>query len=203
MVKPSEEEEKYFQQAEIERRKKAALDNELDALNQKEAEGVAEVLGIRDLDLAMDLVELGFSRETAGIFPLLPLVYVAWADGDVTTAERRRVMELAEARGAKPGTPGYDFLSDLLDKPLKQSFFDVCVQTIRQIFENLPEDQAEAAKENLVSLSLSVADTSGGFLGLFGNKVSQEELKVIEEIIDELKLSDSDAAARLLSAVKG
>ncbi len=201
MVKPSEEEEKYFQQQEIDRRKEAQLAKEIEALNKQEATKVADVLGIDDQDLALELVGLGFSSETAGVFPLLPLVYVAWADGNVTSAERNQILDLARDRGAKKGSAGFAFLSDLLEKPLKPSFFDTCIKTIRKIFESMDPAKTEHAKQDLVSLSLSVAEASGGFLGLFGNKVSDDERKIIEDIVRDLKLQDSAAASSFMDAL--
>ncbi len=199
--KPSEEEEKFYTEAEIERRKKAQLDGQLGALAQKDAQDVASLLGISDLDLAAELVELGFAGETAGVFPLLPLVYVAWADGEVTSAERRKILDAAVDRGALSGTPGYDFLEQLLTQKPKASFFDTCLSIIRRIFEST--DHGDDAKKDLVSLSLAVANASGGFLGLFGEKVSDNEKSVIQDIIEELGMANSDAANKLLDQLKG
>lgn len=197
----SDEEERYFNERELERRKKAQFDKELEELNQAEAKAVAKVLGINDESLARELVDLGFAHKTAGVFPLLPLVYVAWADGSVSNAERSRILELAEEKGAKPGTAGYEFLSDLLERPLQPSFFDTCIKTIRKILENRTANDGETSKQDLVSLSLSVAEASGGFLGLFGDKVSDEERKVLEDITRELDLNNKAEADRFLKAI--
>jgi len=199
--KPSEEEEKYFREAEVDRRKKVEVQAELEELSGQEAKNVAKTLNIDDMDLARELVNLGFASDTVGIFPLLPLVYVAWADGDVSSAERRKVLEIAEDRGARRGSPGYNFLEKLLDSRPKASFFDVCISTIKKIFSNKPGGSDEST--DLVSLSLSVAEASGGLLGLFGNKVNQEEKQVLTDLVDALNVGDSDGMQQLLDAIKG
>jgi tellurite resistance protein len=199
--KPSEEEEKYFREAEVDRRKKVEVQAELEKLSDQEAKNVAKTLNIGDLALARELVNLGFASDTVGIFPLLPLVYVAWADGDVSSAERRKVLEIAEARGARRGSPGYNFLEKLLDSRPKAAFFDVCISTIKKIFSNKPAGSDDST--DLVSLSLSVAEASGGLLGLFGNKVNQEEKQVLTDLADALNVGDSDGMRQLLAAIKG
>jgi tellurite resistance protein len=198
--KPSEEEEKYFKEAEIERRKKAELQAELAQLTDKEAASVAEILNIEDMELARELVNLGFASDTVGIFPLLPLVYVAWADGEVSLSERRRVLEIAQERGARRGSPGYNFLEKLLDAKPKDAFFEVCIATIKKIFSNRPDGSSDST--DLVSLSLSVAEASGGLLGLFGNKVSDEERQVLKDMVSALNADDSDGMRQLLDAIK-
>jgi len=200
--KPSGEEEKFFQEIEVERRKKAELQAELETLSEKEAHNVAKILNIEDYELARELVNLGFASDTVGIFPLLPLVYVAWADGDVSGAERRRVLEIAEERGARRGSPGYAFLEKLLDSRPKDEFFDICISTIRKIFEQRTDGSFSAEREDLISLSMSVAEASGGLLGLFGNKVSEEEQKVLKDMVDALSLENSEGARKLLEAIK-
>ncbi len=197
----SQEEEKYFQQQEAERRKEAQYQAELAALNAKDAEEVAKILGIEDQNLALRLVEMGFGPGTVAVFPLIPLVYVAWADGEVTESERERILDIAKLRGADEDHEGYAFLKQIISHHPKEEFFDTCIHTLRAIFNNMPADKAEASRQDLISMSVSVADASGGFLGLFGAKVSQEEQELINEIIRELKLDQSDSASTLLGKV--
>jgi len=196
--KPSQEEERYMAEQEVARRKAAERQTERSELRGKEVEGVLRTLGIEDRELGEHLVDLGFDAATVAAFPFIPLVYVAWADGDVTSRERDRVIQLAQDRGLDPAGPAFKFLQDLLDRRPREDFLDTCVVAIRRIFEGRPGG-ADAAKTDLVSLSLSIAETSGGFLGLFGAKVSESEREVIKEIIEDLGLQDSGSAADLLA----
>lgn len=202
MVPKSNEEEEYFARKRVEERLAAERDAELDTLRQQESQAVADKLGIGDVELAGRLVDLGFGADMVGIFSLLPLVYVAWADGKVTNAERDKILSVAEARGAVIESDGYKFLESLLDRKPSASFLNTCLDTLRAIYAALPTEQAENARQDLVSLSLTVAGASGGFLGMFGTKISAEEKMLIDEIVRELNLESSGEAAKLLDAIQ-
>jgi tellurite resistance protein len=45
------------------------------------------------------LAELKIPREAYRVVMLLPLVYVAWADGKIQSQERKLIMRIAEERG--------------------------------------------------------------------------------------------------------
>ncbi|MEL6180402.1 MAG: hypothetical protein AAFS10_15695, partial [Myxococcota bacterium] len=62
---------------------------------------------------------------------------------------------------------------------------------IRRIYELLPPDKSLDAKTDLVSLCYEIANASGGFLGLFGDKVSEDERNIIEEIVGDLGLANT------------
>ncbi len=197
----SDQEDAYFKQRELEQQKAREKAKKLEELRQKEASAVARKLKIDDNELALHLVDLGFDAERVAVVPLLPLVYVAWADGDVTGAERGRILELAEERGLSSESGAYAFLDDLLVNRPKEEFLDVCLAAIRRLFELMSDEAATKAKTDLVSLSMSIAEASGGFLGLFGEKVSEEEQQVIRDIVDELGLNDKTRTSNLLKAL--
>lgn len=197
--KPTSEEEKYFQQQELDRRKEAEYERDLARERQESAQMVKDTLGINSDELAHKLVEMGFGKGTIGIFPLIPMVYVAWADGDVSESERSRILEVASKRGADKDSEGYGFLKGILETRPPSRFFDACISTLRSILDNMPGDRSEDARQDLISLSVSVANASGGFLGLFGDKVSDEEQAILDEIIGEL--NSSAGASDLLNKI--
>jgi hypothetical protein len=55
------------------------------------------------IDIKRDLVALGIDPEDYGVLRLLPLVYVAWADGKMEWVERDRILQLAHERFAIGG----------------------------------------------------------------------------------------------------
>ena len=59
-------------------------------------EGLARVSGIADAEVLDRLVELGISPETWTALSLVPLVEVAWANGEVEDKERRAVLAGAD-----------------------------------------------------------------------------------------------------------
>ena len=48
---------------------------------------------MRTIDIKRDLVALGIDPEDYRVLKLLPLVYVAWADGKMESVERSRIVQ--------------------------------------------------------------------------------------------------------------
>lgn len=173
----NKEEDKYFQKLEQDRMESLRRERELEALRQTERNGIVASLSTTEA-VANEALELGFSMETARVLPLLPLIQVAWADGSVSVAEEKSVMELAEARGITPGTPAYEFLSRLLIEQPSELFFE---RVNRVLAHLITADPDSWVKKTIPELCLEVANASGGFFGL-GNRVSDEEEALIEEL---------------------
>ncbi|MGH9836796.1 MAG: hypothetical protein ACRD9Y_27530, partial [Blastocatellia bacterium] len=161
------QEEEYFrkqEQQQIEKlRRRTALETE-----RRE---MAEVLGVSDEEVLSELQELGFTRETAPLVYLAPLVQVAWAEGRVSAGERDLILAAARARGVVEGGPADKMLMDWLDARPAEIFFDKNLRVIGAMLQALPPDQREAQKRDLVSACARIAEATGGVLG-FG-KVSK------------------------------
>ena len=82
-VNPSDEEERYFHEREQEQR--AALRDKLNsnAKDLAEQEAIAADVKSDDPAIVAKIKALGFDGDTSKVFPLLPLVHVAWADGKI------------------------------------------------------------------------------------------------------------------------
>jgi hypothetical protein len=114
------------------------------------------------------LLALGVSAETVLALTLVPLVRVAWADGDLDAGERAAVARAADERGLTEGTPGHRMLiAWLTTRP-----DDTVVRAwkgMRGIWPLLSElEQAELRDRGARARRDRAA---GGFLGL-GFKVS-------------------------------
>ncbi len=67
---------------------------------------------------------------------------------------------------------------------------------LRKILESLmPEEAATAYKIMLLKLAKSIAEASGGFLGVFGSKISKEEKNAIAAIAATLGLLETGATS--------
>ncbi len=60
--------------------------------------------GVHDPALLQDLEELGFTPETVVLLPFVPMVQMAWAEGGVSEAERKLIVQLARVRGVEAGS---------------------------------------------------------------------------------------------------
>ena len=174
----NKEEEKYFQQREMERREQLRREKELAALQQEERQNIASNLNTSD-EIAAEALALGFDAETARVLPLMPLIQVAWADGSVSGAEERSVTELAERRGIEEGSAAHQFLKRLLLERPSDLFFE---RVNRVLMHMVAADPDSWVKKSIPELCREVAEASGGFLGVFGSKISEEEQTLIDKL---------------------
>src|SRR5688572_19496022 len=99
-------EEEYFRRKDkelVEKIRRAA-----EAKSQQEALGKAT--GVSDPEVLDELRVLGFTPETVGLLPLVPMLQVAWAEGGITPAERDQLLKFSTARGITPGSPASEQL---------------------------------------------------------------------------------------------
>ncbi|MEM1211488.1 MAG: hypothetical protein AAGI68_04235 [Planctomycetota bacterium] len=179
-------EEQYFQKQNAEAR--AKLREQLEA-QAREATGharLAEEAELSDDVITRHLKELGFDAETGAALHLVPLVEVAWADGDVSVPERVRILRIAEAHGITPASPAANLLAALLETQPSDAFFTV----VRQHLHDLLEAQ-DLHPHTLLELCEGVAQVSGGFFSL-GHKVSEEEAAAIQDLASHLNAPEAD-----------
>ena len=66
-------------------------------------------------DAVLDkLVELGLKPNTIAALSLVPLIEVAWADGEIQDNERTAILQGAHGKGLEEGTDGYELLQTWL-----------------------------------------------------------------------------------------
>jgi hypothetical protein len=73
------------------------------------------------LDIKRDLIALGLDPEDYDVLKLLPLVYVAWADGKMEDVERSRIVKLARD-SFRIGPSGEQVLNRWLNAPLSREY---------------------------------------------------------------------------------
>jgi uncharacterized tellurite resistance protein B-like protein len=178
---PSDSEEAYFHQRDLEQR--AALRKKMDKAAQelKDKRGVARAAGTEDLDLAERIRRLGFTGETAMVFDLMPLVHTAWADGSVSRAERSTIFTVLHHRNIERGSEAFLAIESLLEEQPSDAFQSESMAALRDLMAE--KDGAKTAE--LIELCAHVADASGGILGL-ARRVSEEERHLIAKIADSL-----------------
>jgi hypothetical protein len=151
---------------------------------------LAKKLRVEDPVLRQRILDLGFTRETGpGLF-LVPLVQVAWADGEVTDREKETILGMAAIRGVAPGSPVHTQLLEWFHKPPSDALCDVAAEVIRVGISVLPEPERENRVAAFVETFRRVAEASGGglrrALGM-GHAVSAEEEAVIAKITAVLR----------------
>ncbi|MBA2660969.1 MAG: TerB family tellurite resistance protein [Bradymonadaceae bacterium] len=191
-LKPSGEEEQYFQKEEREARERLRQEQQLAAIRLQERKGIAEALHTND-EIANEAMSLGFDADTAPVLPFVPIIQVAWADGNVSNAENRKVLELAGQYGLAEGSPAHNFLKLLISERPSAAFFARVTTLMQRIVKDNPDDSINS---NLLDLCVAVAQASGGFFGLT-NPIGKEERALLQEFaaafsVDRIEMPSLD-----------
>jgi len=145
------------------------------------------VSGIRERAVLERLLESGITAESLAALGLVPLVMVAWADGEVATKERDRIVALAHAAGIEPQNGRYPLLKHWLQRRPPPELFAAWQASMEQLRGSMAAGDLETLRRDILDRAVEVARASGGLLG-FGDRVSRDERAVlveIERIFDE------------------
>lgn len=154
-------------------REKAAL--------KKKEQALSELSGIRDEGVLARLVALDIGSDTLAALTMVPLVQVAWADGDVDEKERTAILEAAEEVGVHKASPSADLLEDWLKVKPDREILEAWKEYVDALSAALSAEEAKKFRSSLLTLSRAVAEASGGVLG-FGPKISRAEKAVLDEL---------------------
>jgi hypothetical protein len=144
-------------------------------------EALAKVSGIESDEILEKLCALGINSDTWTAVSIAPLVEIAWADGKIDDTERRAVLSGAEANGIVSGSPGYQLLEGWLAHRPDGRLLEVWGTFIVGLCAQLGESERASLKQQILGRARSVAEATGGFLGL-GNKISTEEEIILAEL---------------------
>jgi tellurite resistance protein len=168
-------EDRFFLERDMELRARIRAEMETRARETAEHRKLTEQLAGNEA-LAKELRDLGFDATTAPMLHLIPLVAVAWADGELNERERTAVIKVAEAHGLKPGEPASNLLASLLERKPSRQLIDQLLKLLNHLLA-----ARDMHPHSLLDACLQVAEASGGFLG-FGNRVSAEERAMLETV---------------------
>jgi hypothetical protein len=158
------------------RRKDAELIRDLkrkEAAHQERAE-MKQVAGIADDHVVAELQASGYDRETVRVLHLVPLLQVAWADGEISKEERLHILEAARLHGVEPDSRAHRRLESWLEHRPGDDFFRQSLRAVRAVLHAMEPEQKHTRKLGLLALCTKVASASGGFFGL-GSKISAAE----------------------------
>jgi tellurite resistance protein len=169
-------EEEYFLKAEAELLERVRARVAKDA----ERRALGEYHGVEDEELLSSFEEAGYDRDTVQILHLVPILQVAWVDGEISAAERAEILKIAAARNVAEGSPAHGKLLAWLETPPSPEFFERTMKIVTRLLELFPQEKRDQLQSDVMSASLAVASASGGFLG-FGSKVSADEKYLLEK----------------------
>jgi len=141
-------------------------------------------IGLDDPVLLKELHDLGFTPETVGLLPLVPIIQMAWAEGGITKAERELIVRLARSRGVEAGSAADRQLTEWMTNPPDAGVYGRARRLIRAMLDAGSTDTGDLNADDLVKYCEDIASASGGILGI--GRISAEERALISSIAADL-----------------
>jgi len=157
----------------IEQRKKLQKMNET-------KECLAKVSGIHDDAVLEKLVALDIRPETLATLIGIPLIEIAWADGEMDEKERKKLFEYAEKSGLRNKGLDPKIMSEWLKKKPDPALLKAWTQYMRTLCKQLSGAERKAFQEELMADALSIAQAAGGILGYA--KISAPERAMLKKL---------------------
>jgi hypothetical protein len=176
-------EEEYFRKKDrelVEKLRRAA------AADQARGE-LSKQTGISDPAVLAELQELGFSGDTVILLPLMPVLELAWAEDDITPAERQVLLSLARTRGIAEDSAADRQLQAWMATRPSPEVFTRATRLISALLSSGSEVAQGLTADQLVQYCEEIASASGGLLGLPIRAISMEERNLLTRIASDLK----------------
>ena len=146
---------------------------------------LSNAIGLDDPELIQELHDLGFTPDTVGLLPVVPILQMAWAEGGITNAERDLIVRFARRRGIEGGSVADERLTQWMTNRPADAVFARAGRLIRAVLDSGSGQAGDLKVEDLLEYCESIASASGGILGL--GRISGEERTLLSEIAADLK----------------
>ena len=140
-----------------------------------------EISGIHNDQILQKLMDLKVDPKTISCLSLIPLVELAWADGEVDEKERAAVLAAASDSGVKPGSVEHGILESWVQRRPSPKMLEAWVHYVRGLCERLSPEERRLLKDDIMGQAKDVAAASGGFLGLT-SKISCPEERMLKKL---------------------
>jgi uncharacterized tellurite resistance protein B-like protein len=150
------------------------------AAKQAKKESISSVLNITDEQVLDQLVNAGLCCETVMALVLVPMLEVAWADGEIQDNEREAIIRAAEEQGIAKGSIAHDLLESWLKQPIPAEMMETWKSCAGSLKEAIDPAAYQAMRKQAITRARVVAESAGGFLGL--SKISAKEKAILEEL---------------------
>lgn len=182
-AKPGKDlEEEFFKRQDLELVKK------LQDKQGQEAhrDALARAVGVKDDFILDQLLEMGLCHETVIALFLVPVIEVAWADGEIQKAEKEAILRAAAMEGIAKESRTHEMLEKWLVEPPDDRLLETWKGLVKSLKGVLDRDRFEAMRVELLTHAIGVAESARSFLGL-GEKVSKKERDMLALLEDTFK----------------
>ena len=135
-----------------------------------------EYLNIDNDEVLDALVDLAVEPETLVAFTLVPLVEVAWADGEIQPKERDAILKAAIERGVEEGSPTHTLLKNWLQTPPNPLLLETWRGYIQELMGSLGDRTRDHMKISVLGRARAIAEAAGGFLGIASISAGEKEM---------------------------
>jgi hypothetical protein len=146
---------------------------------------LAAASGLTDDATLKAIDELGVNPETLVALQLIPLVAVAWADGQIQATERNAILAAAEDCGIGGSPAARKLLVSWLERNPGSELIDAWKGYASAMLASLTPEAADVMRRRLLAGARDVATAAGGFLGV--GSISDEEKSVLDGLADALR----------------
>lgn len=170
-------EDAYF--AERDRQLAEAIKRQLTAEEMQQA--LVAAIGVSDEAALKSVARLPTGIEVMAATALLPLVEVAWCDGNVSSQEQAAVLQGAVEMGIAEKSPLHQFLQNWLDRRPTREAVAAWKDYVRALGATLDPEAKAKVKQGILGRAEAVAKAAGGILG-FGKKISPAEQACLDDL---------------------
>lgn len=153
---------------------------EIDDARLKKA-ALSAASGITDVASLERLVALHIDSNALAALSLVPLVAIAWADGRIDDQERTVALAKATEIGLNKQDVSYQLFARWLAHRPPPELLAAWKEYITALSATLTPEAVQALKRDLLHRARSVAEASGGFLGI-GRGPSASEAAILDEL---------------------
>jgi hypothetical protein len=149
--------------------------------SEQQKAALREVVQIQDDAFLNRLVTLDVRPETAVALRIIPLVFIAWADGEVQDSERAALLRAAGERGIAAEKAARRMLDVWLTTPPDPALLGAWKHYMGKMWPKFSPDEQWQMRQTLLTTAGEIAAAAGSFLGLTSG-ISAPERAVIDEL---------------------
>jgi hypothetical protein len=136
---------------------------------------ISEATGIDDPDFLAELTGLGIRVDSLAALTLIPLIAVAWSDGEMDESERAAVLDAAVETGIRRNSVSYHLLEIWMIDPPPPDLTNVWHDFIRALRKQLKADEHKQIESKLLGRARAVAQAAGDALNRTPHISTSEE----------------------------
>lgn len=141
---------------------------------------LSHLMCVDDAETLDDLIDYGVDEETVAVILLVPLVFVAWADGQVTELERKRVIEIVSRYVKRDSTASVILFESWLNERPDEKLWEAWKAYVGVLQERSSPTAAALLADQLLAHAQSVAEVSTGFLSRL--RIAPEKQKALDRL---------------------